>query len=134
MSAGAQLEIAVKKTVEEINRAAVSRARRGTNILRNSALTVLSQETFGRVYRYGVASVPGATPNPQTGNLRRNWRELPVGITGGGGGVRIRIAIHSDIFYQQFLERGTRKMAPRPHMDKIRDKAYPEIANLFSNI
>lgn len=126
-----QLEIAVKEHVAEIKREAISRARRGSNILRNSALQVLSQETHGRVYRYGVASVAGATPNPQTGSLRRNWQELPVAISGD---LRIKIAIRSDVFYQKFLEYGTSKMAPRPHMKKIRDKAKPQIAALFANL
>lgn len=135
MSAGAKLEIAVKKHVQEITKSAVSRATRGLNIMRNCALEVLSQETHGRVYSNGrVASTPGATPNPQFGNLRKNWQLLPVAISANGGGVQIRMRIRSDMKYAVFLDKGTRKMAPRPFRQRIQEKAKPKIAQLFSNL
>ena len=134
MSASARLESAVKATVKEINAAAISRAKSGTNIMRNSAITVLGKDGSGRVYRGRAASAPGQPPAPDTGTLRDNWQELPVGISGNGGGVRIVLKIRSDVFYQQFLERGTRKMAARPHMEKILNKSLPKIAELFASI
>ena len=51
MSVGADLEIAVRELVNEINAAARSRATRGTNILRNAALEVLGHDGSGRVYK-----------------------------------------------------------------------------------
>lgn len=134
MSAGAQLEIAVKKHVQDITKSAVSRATRGLNIMRNTALEVLAQETHGRVYRYGIASTPGATPNPQTGNLRKNWQTLPTAVGSNGGGVTIKMRIRSDMFYAIFLDKGTSKMAARPFRDKIAQKSKPKIAQLFSNL
>lgn len=134
MSVGADLEIAVKATVQEINAAAISRADRGLNILRNTALQVLGQNGSGRVYRNGhVASAPGQPPAPDTGSLRRNWQQSKL-VGGNGGGVRIIMRMKSMMFYQQFLEFGTRKMAPRPHVDKIQNQAKPKIAALFSSI
>lgn len=138
MSAASDLEIAVEDICREINQNARSRAMRGTNYLRNAALVVLGQNGSGRVYRNGhVASSPGQPPAPDTGNLRRNWRQLPVAVTPNGMGkygIRIKLAIRSDVFYQQFLEKGTRKMAARPHMKRIKEKARPQIAALFANI
>ena len=138
MSAAVDLQIAVDGICQEINHNARSRAMRGTNYLRNAALVVLGQNGSGRVYRNGhVASAPGQPPSPDTGNLRRNWRQLPVAVTPNGmgkWGVRIKLAIRSDVFYQQFLERGTRKMSARPHMQRIKDKARPQIAALFASI
>lgn len=129
----ADIEIAVKEIVQEINHAAISRATGGLNILRNSALTVLARETFGRRYRYGIASVPGATPNPQSGNLRKYWRQKKE-VSQGGNNLRIKLKISSKMFYSQFLQRGTRKMAPRPFKEPIKNHARPQIAQLFSNL
>ena len=137
MSAAADLEIAVDQICQEINQKARSRAVRGTNYLRNAALQVLGQNGSGRVYRGHVASAPGQPPSPDTGNLRRNWRQLPTAITPNGmgkHGIRIKLGIRSDVFYQQFLEKGTRKMSPRPHMKRIKEKARPQIAALFASI
>ena len=126
----------VAAQVKLINRQVLSRARRGTNILRNSAMTVLGQDGSGRRYRNGhVASAPGQPPAPDTGNLRRNWREQSfAGVNGLGQGVDIRMQITSDVPYAKFLEFGTRKMAARPFREKIRSKARPEIESLFAGI
>ena len=134
MSAGADLEIAVKATVQEINAAAISRSTRALQIMRDVALKVLGQDGSGRVYRNGhVASAPGQPPAPDTGSLRRNWQQMKL-VSGNGGGVRIIMRMKSMMFYQQFLEFGTRKMAPRPHVDKIQNQAKPKIAALFASI
>lgn len=134
MSAAADLEFAVRQTVQEINAAAISRGDRALNIMRNSALQVLGQNGSGRVYRNGhVASAPGQPPAPDTGSLRRNWQFQKL-VGGNGGGVRIILKARSQMFYQVFLEHGTRKMAPRPHMEKIKDKSIPEISALFTSI
>ena len=138
MSAAADLEIAVDQICQEINHNARSRAMRGTNYLRNAALVVLGQNGSGRVYRNGhVASAPGQPPSPDTGNLRRNWRQLPVAVSPNGmgkHGIRIKLAIRSDVKYALFQEKGTRYISPRPFMDRIKIKAKPQIAALFAGI
>lgn len=135
-AAGArQLEIEVRGMVLEINANARGRAFRGVNLLRNAALEVLGQNGGGRVYKRHVASAPGQPPAPDKGNLRRNWRQAVTAYPNGKGlGVRIHMKITSDMFYQPFLEHGTRKMAPRPHMERIKAKARPQIAALFASI
>lgn len=135
MSAG-QLEIEVRGLVREINQAVKSRATRGLNIMRNAALDVLGKNGSGRVYKRHVASAPGQPPAPDTGNLRRNWRLMPIAITssGKGDGIRIYLRMRSDVPYAMFLEKGTRKMAARPFKERIRTKARPQIVALMGGV
>ena len=134
-AAGAKvLEIEVKRNVQEINAAAISRSDRALNVMRNAALEVLGHDGTGRVYRNGhVASSPGSPPSPDTGSLRRNWSQQKL-IGGNGGGVRIRLRMRSQMYYATFLEFGTKKMARRPFADRIKNKSVPQIAALFTNL
>lgn len=136
MSLGDWIEAEVAHEVGAINRQVLSRARRGTNILRNSAMEVLGQNGSGRVYKNGhVASAPGQPPAPDTGNLRRNWRESQfVHPNGFGRGIDVKLQIKSDTFYAQFLEHSTSRMAARPFVERIKTKARPEIEALFAGI
>ena len=130
MSAASDLEVAVRKIVQDINAAAKSRADRSLNIMRNAALEVLGQNGSGRVYRGHVASAPGQPPAPDKGNLRKNWQQRKY----ISGNVRIVLELKSRMFYAGFLEHGTRKMAARPYHDRIKKKALPEIKALYSNL
>ena len=135
-AAGArQLGIEVRGIVLEINQNARSRATRGVNILYNTAQQVLGQDGSGRSYGRHIASAPGQPPAPDKGNLRRNWRRKTFATPNGKGlGIMIKMSITSDVFYANFLEHGTRKMAPRPHRQKIKSKARPKIEALFASI
>lgn len=126
----------VAREVGVVNRQVLSRARRGTNILRNSAMEVLGHDGTGRRYRNGhVASSPGQPPAPDTGNLRRNWRESQfVQANGLGRGIDVKLQIRSDVFYAKFLEHGTRRMSARPFVERIKTKARPQIESLFAGI
>lgn len=137
--AASRLDIEVRGIVFEINHKALSQSVRGMNIIYNTALEVLGHDGTGRVYKRGakgfqIASAPGQPPAPDYGNLRRNWHKQI--LTGGsvGNGVRIIMRMKSKMFYQKFLEFGTRKMAPRPHVERIKTKARPQVAALFSNL
>ena len=134
-AAAKYLRVEVNSLVLEMNQNARSRARRGVNLLRNAALEVLGQNGSGRVYGKHVASAPGQPPAPDTGNLRRNWRMATLAYPNGKGlGINIHMRITSDVFYADFLEHGTRKMAARPHRERIKTKARPRIAALFASI
>lgn len=122
--------VEVKKMVGQIKRRAITLADEGLVIMRNSALEVLSRETFGRRYRYGVASTPGATPNPQSGDLRRNWSPQKS----VGGNLRITLKITNRMFYAVYLENSTRKMAARPFKEPIKKVARPQILKLYSDL
>ena len=134
--AARQIEIEVRGMVLEINRNAISRATRGVNLLRSAAFAILGKDGTGRRYGRHVASAPGQPPAPDTGNLRRNWRQRVLAQPNGHGayGVRIKMQIKSDTFYAKFLEHGTIKMAPRPFKERIKTKARPKIVALFSNL
>ena len=130
----ADLEVVVREMVTEINAAAIARATSAQNIMRNAAFEVLGHDGSGRVYRNGhVASAPGQPPAPDTGNLRRSWHQTKL-IGGNGGGVRIILRMKSKMFYEPFLEHGTRKMAPRPFHDRIKQKSIPQIQALYASI
>lgn len=131
----AQLEIEVTKIVFEVNQRAEANATRGLNIMRNTALEVLGHDGTGRRYGKHIASAPGEPPAPDKGNLRDKWHEQTLAAPNGkGNGIRVTMRMKSKMFYQKFLEFGTRRMAPRPHVKRIEDKARPPIEALFANI
>ena len=138
-SAANYVRVEVNRLVQELNQQAQAKARQGVNELRNAAILVLSKDGTGRRYKRGksgwhIASAPGQPPAPDTGNLRRNWRQLVLAeFNGQGAGIRIRMRIKSDMPYSEFLEKGTRKMAPRPYKQRIRDKAEPAIRAIYSS-
>lgn len=130
------IESEVAAEVGRINREIISRAVRGTVIMRNAAFQVLGQDGTGRRYKNGhVASSPGSPPASDSGNLRRNWREQSfVSANGFGHGVDCRLRITSDTKYADYLEHGTKFIAPRPFVERIKTKALPELQSLFSGV
>ena len=48
-----------------------------------------------------------------------------------GGGVQIIAELESQEKYAGYLENGTTKMAARPFVDKIKEKATPEIEKIY---
>lgn len=133
--AARQLGIEMRGIILALDQKAIARSRQGVNILRNTAMEVLGHDGSGRRYGKHVASAPGEPPAPDKVNLRRNWRQMVwAGFNGKGLSVTIKMRITSDMFYEKFLEHGTRKMAPRPFHNRIKTKARPKIEALFSSI
>ena len=128
----ADITVAVKSIVKEINHKAISLADKSLNLMRNSALEVLGKNGTGRVYKRGkgfhVASSPGQPPAPDTGNLRRNWQASKQ----IGGSLRIRLKLKSKMFYFKYLQGGTSKMAKRPIIEPVKKKAVPKIEELYA--
>ena len=104
--------------------------------MRNAAFQVLAQDGTGRRYKNGhVASSPGSPPAPDSGQLRRAWRDQSfVQANGFGHGVDCRLRITSDTKYADYLEQGTKFIAPRPFVERIKTKSWPELEVLFSGI
>lgn len=127
------LEINVNDEVQKMNTQARSKAVRAVNIVQGAAYDVLGKDGTGRVYGAHTASVPGAAPAPDTGNLRRNWRRFVV-AQNLGGGVRITCRLKSDTPYASHLESGTKRMAARPFRQRIIEKARPEIIGIFEGV
>lgn len=92
----------------------------GRDVIREDVRLIKSPPKTGRIYRFrgGLhqASAPGEAPANRTGRLARsarfatrNYQEMRVGETA---------------YYAKFLEEGTRKMAPRPHLVKAISANY----------
>ena len=131
-TSGRQVQMRVSAVASGINQQAASRGARGVNAMRNAELEVLRGQRSGRVYRKYpfksryTASAPGEPPARRSGNLRLHWNGRVW-----SSGTCIYLVLESGEKYAGYLEKGTRKMAARPFMDKIAEKAQPEVAAIF---
>jgi HK97 gp10 family phage protein len=129
---------AVEKTVKSINRQVRSRGTRVKNALRNAELEVLRGQRSGKRYRKPfstrtyTASAPGEPPARRTGALRQNWTGGVEQTSTSSKGTTVTAYIESNTPYAGYLENGTGKMAARPYVDKIKEKAQPEIERIMS--
>lgn len=132
-SAGAAVRAKVSEVKVNVDRQVASRATRALNELRNAELEVLKGGRGGRRYRkypyksMYTASAPGEPPARRSGNLRLHWN----GTVEAGGGM-VTITLESQEFYATYLEHGTRKMAARPFLDRIKEKAEPAVVQIYS--
>lgn len=133
------LKKAVENTVSKLNQQIRSRAYSVQNVLRNAELEVLSGQRSGKVYRKPgtksatyTASAPGEPPARRLGSLRKHWTQGIDGNLNASGGVDIVAYIESTTPYSGYLENGTRKMAARPYVERIKEKAKPEIIKIMS--
>lgn len=137
-SAGSAIRAKVKEQVTNINRKVVSRGVRAVNAMRNAELEVLKGKRSGRIYRKPfskatyIASAPGEAPARRTGNLRMHWNGQVKSENSSNGGVTVIAELESKEPYAGFLEHGTPKMAARPFVDKIKEKAEPEIKKIYN--
>ncbi len=134
---GAAIQEKIERKVESVNRQAVSRGTQAVNALRNAELEVLKGQRSGRVYRKPhskasyTASAPGEPPARRTGNLRLHWNGKVIKERTSGGGLNITAELESQEPYAGILEHGSRRMAPRPFVEKIKEKAMPEIKKIY---
>lgn len=138
-SAGSAIRATVKEQVANINRKVISRGVRAVNAVRNAELEVLKGQRSGRVYRKPytkratyTASAPGEPPARRTGSLRLHWNGQVKSENVSGGGVAVVAELESQESYAGYLENGTSKMAARPFVEKIKEKATPEIRKIYS--
>lgn len=110
------------------------------NALRNAELQVLKGKRHGRLYRKPFskkryrASAPEEAPARRTGALRINWTKGVAETSRSRKGqneVVIVAYLESNTPYSGILEKGSDKMAPRPYVEKIKEKAKPEINNIM---
>ena len=155
---GKAIRATVRNQVTEINRKAASRGVRAVNAIRNAELEVLKGPRSGRVYKkpgtYGRASkatramakdyghklrggqlyrasAPGEAPARRTGNLRQHWSGQVRSDPLSDGGVAIVAELESNEPYAAGLEKGTSKVAARPFVEQIKEKAMPEIQKIY---
>ncbi len=140
--AGDAVKVEVQKTVKNVNQQILSRASRALNAMRNAELDVMKGQRSGRIYKKpggGTyrASAPGEPPARRTGNLRMNWNGKVTGSASAGnsGGVSINLELESmEKKYNSYMEHGTPggKIAPRPYVGRIKEKAMPDVAAIYS--
>lgn len=133
------LEKSAQECVDKIKSQMESRAYRGANELRNASLLVLRGQGGGRRYRvpgtksYYTASAPGSPPAVRTGAFRLSWQPS-AHVMFGSYISRVESDLRTDngrYNLGELLENGTSKMAPRPHHDRITEKALPEIMRIY---
>lgn len=151
-SPGSAVRFAVREVVENLNRQVASRATRAVNAIRNAELEVLTGERSGKRYTVpdtgrtdrktgkrirgsGVkytASAPGEPPARRTGNLRLRWSGS-VETSANSNGTEVIATLESEMPYAGYLENGvpSRNLKPRPFVDRIIEKAAPEIERIY---
>lgn len=135
---GAAIQEKIEMKVESVNSQAVSRGTQAVNALRNAELEVLNGQRSGRVYRKPhskasyTASAPGEPPARRTGNLRLHWNGKVIKERTSSGGLNITAQLESQEPYAGILEHGSRRMAPRPFVERIKQKAMPKIKRIYS--
>ena len=138
-NASIQLEYKVKKITESISQQMASRGTRAANQLMNAKNETLRGTGSGRTYRipntggYYTASAPGEVPASRTGNYRARW-DMKSYTSGTEVHSEIESKVRTDngqYVLGSLLEDGTSKMAPRPHQEKILEKAKPNILKIY---
>ncbi len=154
--AGTAVRLCVRDVVDSISRKVASRGARAVNAIRNAELEVLKGERSGKVYHkpgtHGAAtkatralkkdyrhklrggqlyraSAPGEAPALRTGNLRMHWSG-DVKVQNNSGGVTVDAVLESQEKYAYYLEKG-KGMEPGPFVEKIKEKAEPEIRKIY---
>lgn len=133
-----QFEQAIQGIVDSIRQQLESRSYRVANELRNASLGVLRGQRGGRRYRvpgtrsYYTASAPGEPPAVRTGAFRMSWK--PSARVEGDSYISEIETSHrvNGYILGELLENGTRKMAPRPHHDRILEKAERDAIRIYS--
>jgi len=128
----------VNQHTKKIQQQMKNRCYRAANELRNAAQDVLKGRCSGRLYRVSGksrrhrASAPGEPPAVDSGKFRTSW-ESTTQIIGNSYISRIETK-HNVNGYTlgSLLEYGTSRMAPRPHHEKIRQKALPKICRIYA--
>lgn len=149
-SAGAAIKMKVSEVTANINRQVKARGISAVNAMRNAEQEVLKGQRSGRKYRKPyigsktreerkksgyktpvyTASAPGEPPARRTGNLRMHWNGN-VKARDTLGGTEVIAVLESGEKYAGYLENGTSKMKARPFVEKIKEKALPEIEKIY---
>jgi len=127
MNVSGVFENIIAELLEEIRTQLGERCIRSADVLRISAYTVLSGARSGRVYGGHVASAPGEPPAARTGAYRESWYS-----SAQTGGDIFLSRVESSSSLAPMLECGTARMAPRPHQERIKEKALPEIMKIYA--
>lgn len=156
----AQIQAVRVKIDRQIIEQIKSRAVRASNELRNASQLILRGSRGGRSYivpgtgrvtynkknhtakisyRRYTASAPGQPPAVRTGAFRAGWqREVEIiadfpTYASVKSYIKNEVRVSNGALLGQYLEEGTPggKMAPRPHHQKIQNKAKSSILSIY---
>lgn len=152
-SVGAQLQHAANKAYKRLIQQMQAYGWIGVQHLRNAELQVLSGQRSGKrynvpgtgrvkyykrthkatvTYRKYSASAPGEPPAVRTGTFRTSWQPVVKDIPAG---VHLRLnTSQNGRKYPGYLENGTKKMKPRPYVERIQNMAEPKIRSTYQRI
>lgn len=152
-SIGAQLQYEANKAYKRLIQEMQNYGWIGVQYLRNAELKVLSGQRSGKrynvpgtgrvkyykrthtatiTYRKYSASAPGEPPAVRTGTFRTSWQPVVKDLTDG---VHLRLnTSQNGRKYPGYLEKGTKKMKPRPYVERIQMMAEPQIRRTYQNI
>jgi HK97 gp10 family phage protein len=104
--------------------------------VRNQVINNLTGQRAGRLYKVPAtmrvyrASKPFEFPATRLGHLRNSYKYIVK-----GRGMRAKAFVGSDLDYSHYLEYGTYKMKPRPHLKQAfkvsRKKIYSHFRGLL---
>ena len=81
-------------------------------------------------YRVHIASAPGDPPATDLGRLTNSYKVLSIRQNKTTGIVEIEVGSH--LKYATYLEFGTRRMAPRPHLRPAGQRTAVKIPSIIS--
>lgn len=149
------LEQVIGEITAHIKQQMASRSYRAANELRDASALVLRGQRSGRRYkvpgtyrrqrdktdgkmkngRYYTASAPGEPPAVRLGHFRMSWQpsaRIEDGLYTSILESELMVGTKQKYLLGEILEKGTRKMAPRPHQDLILKQATPKIIRIYS--
>jgi len=136
------IEYIIKQRINSIKTQVGNRGVVASYELRNSVLHILAGQRSGRVYKVPntkqkyTASAPGEAPANRTGLLRASYKAYSLAFDLGN-----IYEVHStaDSQYKtpngyllgDMLERGTKRIAPRPFKLASLQRALPYVLNIY---
>ena len=131
ISAGMKFAQYAEKISDGMREELYRRGVRITQVLRKTELEVLAGARNGIKYKSlpNRSSAPGEAPAAQSGKLRQEWDDITE-RQGNGHTSIVTSRITSTTPYAGYLEEGTERMAARSFVDKIIEKAEPEILEI----
>lgn len=154
-----QINRSTNKIVKTVFSQISKRGTRISNVLRNTEIEILSGTRSGRVYKkanthgdrkskgtkslmgdYGHklkkgqlyrASAPGEAPASDSGTLRKSFQAIKSKESSSKG-IKVAAGIETKEKYAKWLQNGTEKMAPRPFVKPILEKAKPEVIRILN--
>jgi HK97 gp10 family phage protein len=130
------LENFLPNITKELDEALNQQILKSTILIRNELLKLLSGQRTGRLYKvagtkkkYYRASSPSEPPASRLGHLRASYQYKVLGT-----GYKAKGYVGSELEYAHYLEYGTYKMAPRPHLQPAMMNSKPKIEKLFRRL